>query len=137
MSAGNFTFYSPGPRRGYLLGGSRPMLPFLTLCPLIASNKVQNQWNNFRIKVFWSSSDPGERVLVGDHLINNLFDRFSWISKALLLNKGNLQIISSSEILVKNSCFPSPSFTSQKMRLLFLEEGKNPWAHWIKWSNLK
>ena len=27
-------FYSPGPQRGYI-GGSRPMLPCVTLCPLI------------------------------------------------------------------------------------------------------
>ena len=31
---GNLTFYSPGPQGGYL-GGSRPMLPCVTFCPLI------------------------------------------------------------------------------------------------------
>ena len=30
----NLTFLSPGPQGGYL-GGSRPMLPCVTLCPLI------------------------------------------------------------------------------------------------------
>ena len=37
-AVGNYTvhgpFYSPGPQGGYL-GGSRPMLPCVTLCPLI------------------------------------------------------------------------------------------------------